>query len=95
MSNFISDKFRKLADQIDKNVEMPTPVEGGPPVSAAPENFGGAFCIVGPNGESIERLILDSDKDVSQFWGNLKVKAEIMLAELNEKDRTGQAFGRR
>lgn len=77
-----SDRFRKMADAIDKNAEG---------------SFGGAFVVVPPveAGEPLETLILDTKQDAAQFWMLLKTKCDIALGELDAKQRTQSTFGRR
>ena len=59
--------------------------------------FGGAVVIIPPTngGEPIELLILDLKADPAQFWSTIKTRIEIKLAELDERQRSQQAFGRR
>ena len=59
--------------------------------------FGGAFVVIPPPeaGDPIETLILDSKQDPAQFWTLLKTKCDIELGLLDQKQRVGQAFGRR
>lgn len=60
-------------------------------------NFGGCFVVIPPEGggEPLETIILDSKQDPAQFWNLLMTKCQISLAEIDQKQRTGQAFGRR
>ena len=75
-------RFRAMAEAIERN-------EGG--------SFGGCFVIIPPDdgGEPIETLILDSKQDLAQFWNAVITKCQIMLADVEQKQRAGQAFGRR
>lgn len=75
-------RFRAMADAIERN-------EG--------DIFGGAFVVVPPPeaGDPLETLILDSKQDPAQFWMLLKTKCDIALGQLDQKQRAGQAFGRR
>ena len=75
-------RFRAMADAMELNPRG---------------NFGGAFVVVPPPeaGEPVETLILDSKQDPAQFWNLLMTKCQIMLAELDTKQRANQAFGRR
>ena len=59
--------------------------------------FGGAFVVVPPEGggDPLETLILDSKQDPAQFWNLLMTKCQIMLAELDQKQRSNASFGRR
>jgi hypothetical protein len=74
-------RFRKMADAIERNVD----------------NFGGAFVVVPPveAGEPIETLILDARQDAAQFWILLKSKCEQEIAKTDEKQRLAQGFARR
>lgn len=83
MPNLVSERFRKMATDIDRNAES--------------ANFGGAFVVVPPQdgGEPIETLILDSKQDASQFWSLLQAKAALMIAEIEEKKRVVGTFGGR
>ena len=77
-----AERFLAMAETIKRNAEG---------------SFGGAFVIVPPaeGGAVVETLILDSKQDPAQFWNLLMTKCQINLAELDQKQRTGQAFGRR
>lgn len=62
-----SDTFRSMAERIDRN----------------PSEFGGACVIVPPGGgDPIEFLLVDPKSDISQFFGTLKSKIEVMLEEI-------------
>ena len=80
MSKEIADRFRKMADRIEKNSE---------------ESFGGCIMIFPPgeNVEPVEILKLDTKPDASVFWGEVRSKADIAVAELADKAR-GMAFRR-
>ena len=73
-------RFRSMADMIEKNT-----------------NFGGAFVIAPPEngGDAVETLILDARQDPAQFWQMLLTKCQMMIADLDQKQRQGAAFGRR
>jgi hypothetical protein len=75
-------RFRAMADSIERNEGVA---------------FGGAFVIIPPDGggEPIETLILDSKQDLAQFWNAVITKCQIMLADVEQKQRAGQTFGRR
>lgn len=79
----IADRFRQMADKLELN---------------GLSDFGGAFVVVPPvhsdGGDAIETLILDSQQDPAQFWSILKTKAEIVLSQMADKQRQGQAFRR-
>jgi ABC-type proline/glycine betaine transport system substrate-binding protein len=75
--------FRKMAERIELNKE---------------NGFGGAFVICPPGDEakSLETLILDPTSNPASFWGLLRAKADMALAELDAAERNKQAgFGRR
>lgn len=72
-------RFTAMAERIERNVA---------------DSFGGAFVIVDPAGNAIETLLLDAKGDAGQFWGLLKVKCDMMMAEIDQAARQGQAFGR-
>ena len=74
-------RFRAMAEAVERN-------EGG--------SFGGAFVVIPPPeaGDPLETLILDSKQDPAQFWNLLMTKCQIMLAELDQKQRANAAFGR-
>lgn len=82
MSDPNAEKFREMADRIDLN-------KG--------QGFGGAFCIVPPgDGTPLTTLILDADSSPAAFWAIVKAKADIALAELDDKQRQqASPFGRR
>lgn len=80
--NDAAERFRAMAATIDHN---------------ALATFGGAVVIVPPAnaGEPIELLILDLKADPAQFWSTIDTRIKIKLAELDERQRANQAFGRR
>jgi hypothetical protein len=71
--------FRRVADKIDLN---------------AGNGFGGAFVIVAPDGLTMDALLLDNDdaKNPAMFWGLLKARAEVAIAEIDDAQRRG-GFG--
>lgn len=76
MSKEIADRFRKMADRIEKNSE---------------ESFGGCIMIF-PPGEGVqpvEILKLDTKPDAAVFWGEVRSKADVAVAELTDKIRQG------
>lgn len=70
-----------MAEAIEKNAEG---------------SFGGAFVVIPPDGagDPLETLILDSKQDAAQFWNLLLTKCQIMLADIDQKQRTASTFGR-
>ena len=81
MSTEIADKFRAMADRIEKN---------------DPEVFAGAVVIVPPKdgGEPVEILQLDGKPSPSEFWGLIRYKSDAAVAELNNQSRMQSAFRR-
>jgi len=81
MLTAIADRFRKMADAIERNAD----------------NFGGAFVVVPPKdaGDPIETLILDVRQDAAQFWILLKSKCEAEIAKADQQQRAQQGFARR
>lgn len=68
----IAERFRVMAEWIERN----------------PAEFGGACVIVPPGGgEGIEFLLIDARGDVSQFFGAVTTKVQVMLEELKERQR--------
>lgn len=80
--NNVAERFRAMADKIDLN-------------KAA--TFGGAVVIVPPNegGDPIEILLLDNQADVIQFYATINARVTRNVNELETRNRTNQAFGRR
>jgi hypothetical protein len=78
----ISDFFRKMADDIDRN---------------AGAGFGGAFVCVPPTngGDAFQTLIVGEATDASDYWVLLKSKAEAQIRAADAQARQGQAFGGR
>ena len=78
----VSDLFRKMAEDIDRN---------------AGAGFGGAFVCVPPKdgGEAFQTLIVGEGTDPSDYWVLLKSKAEAQIRAVDQAARQGQAFGRR
>ncbi len=81
----ISDAFRKIADEIYHNEAS---------------DFAGAFCIVAPavnEGDEpriIKGLYLDSEKSGAAFWGIIGGRIKVVMDEIGELERKGQAFRR-
>ena len=77
-----SDRFRTMAAAIDHN---------------ANSTFGGAAVIIPPDnsGSPIELLMLDAQANPAQFWSTIKSRIDIILAELDEKQRNLTGFGQR
>jgi hypothetical protein len=80
MSKEIADRFRAMADRIEKN-------DG---------EFAGAVVIVPPaeGGSAIEIFQIDASPSPSEFWGLIKFKADAAIFELSSQARMGQAFRR-
>lgn len=74
-----ADNFRQLADKIDKNDES---------------DFAGAFMIVPPSGDPVQGFMV-GNADLATFWSVVKSKVEIIMVEINDKDRQASAYGGR
>ena len=71
--------FSAMADRITKNADQP---------------FGGAVVIVPPTpGQSIEILMLDPNSDMALFWGTIRTKIDIALANAEAEKRRQAGFG--
>lgn len=81
-SKQIADRFRAMADRIEKN-------EG--------DTFAGAVVIIPPaeGGDPVEILQLDAKPSPSEFWGLVKFKADSAMHDLGNATRMGQAGFRR
>lgn len=66
--------FSKMAERIAHN---------------AGSTFGGAFVIVPPGLDAVpvEILFLDPNPNPAQFWGTIQAKAQMALADLEERQR--------
>jgi hypothetical protein len=68
----VAEKFRAMADRIDRN----------------PQEFGGACVIIPPGGaDSIEFLLIDSKGDVAQFYGAVMTKVQVVMEEMKDQQR--------
>ncbi len=57
--------------------------------------FAGVFVIAAPGeGEIHTTLLLDPSENVAAFWSLVQTKATMALAELEEKERNSNMFGR-
>ncbi len=81
MSKEIADRFRKMADRIEKN---------------AAEPFAGVALIVPPGdgAGSVELLKLDPTPDGAIFWGEIRSKADEAVADLQHQARQNTGFRR-
>lgn len=83
MSNAIADRFRMMADRIEKNQDEP---------------FGGVALIIPPGDTdgrgSVELLKLDPAPDAAIFWGEIKSKADEAVMELQHAARQNPGFRR-
>ncbi len=77
-----AERFREIADRIDLNT------------GNARSGFGGAFLIVPPDGVPAEAVLITDASDVAMFWGLVKAKMDIALAELDQAQRQG-GYGQR
>lgn len=57
--------------------------------------FGGAVVIVPPFGDPIELLMLDGAGDQAQFWSTILSRIQVVMQNLQEKERVASTFGRR
>jgi hypothetical protein len=67
-------RFRAIADKIDLNGSA---------------DFGGAYVIVGPEGTSIDLLMLDGKANPAVFWSTVQTRVQIVLAEIADAERSG------
>jgi hypothetical protein len=85
MSKEIAERFRRMADLIEKNQD---------------EDFGGAAVIVPPRHQSnqdlksIEILKLDPAPDAAIFWGEIRSRSDEAVADLTNQIRQMSAFKR-
>jgi hypothetical protein len=80
MSKGIADRFRQMADRIEKNDAEP---------------FAGAVLIIPPgDGVVVEMLNLDPSPDAALFWGAIRSKADEAVADLQAQARQQQSFRR-
>lgn len=82
MSKEIADRFRKMADRIEKNENEP---------------FGGVALIVPPGEDafgSVELLKLDPTPDAAIFWGEIRSKADEAVRGLEVQARQQPGFRR-
>jgi hypothetical protein len=84
-------------DTVEQTPDLPFQVMTQRIVHNAGADFGGAFVVVPPaeGGEVLNTLLLDSRQDPVQFWILLKTKCETEIANLDQKQRGANAFGRR
>lgn len=63
----------------------------------ADSKFGGAVVIVPPTGaaDAIELLMLDAQGDQAQFWSTIMSRIQVVIQNLQEKERVAAGFGRR
>ena len=75
--------FSNMADRI-KHMSA-SPAAGG---------FGGAVVIVPPgSADPIEILMLDPHADLAMFWGTIRTKIDIALANAEAEKRRQAGFG--
>lgn len=64
----------------------------------AENGFAGAFVIVPPvsdmASDPVEVLFLDASPNPAAFWGQIKARIDIVLVEIEERQRRQQGFGR-
>lgn len=71
--------LKEMAERCSKNID---------------NDFAGTVVIFPPEGDAIAYIILDPKHSSAMFWSNIKVKAEIALAELDQQARQNAAFPR-
>ena len=71
-------RFRAIADKIDLNAAC-----------NGSADFGGAYVIVGPEGTSIDLLMLDGKANPAVFWSTVQTRVQIVLAEIADAERSG------
>lgn len=78
----IADRFRKMADRIERNADEP---------------FGGVMLVIPPGDEPsvIELLKLDPTPDATSFWAELKGRCDEAVHDLSSAARNSQAGFRR
>lgn len=64
-----AEAFRQMADRLDLTKDHP---------------FGGAFVIVGPDGEQHSMLILDGSSDPAVFFGTVMTRCQMIVQRLEE-----------
>jgi hypothetical protein len=72
--------FTNMADRIKHNEDA---------------KFGGAVVLIPPTGDPIELLMLDAQGDQAQFWSTILSRIQVIMNQLQEKERIAQGFGRR
>jgi hypothetical protein len=79
-----ADRFRAMAERITHNIGI--------------ANFGGAAVIVPPSATGIEQpielLMLDAHGDPAQFLATIVTRIQIMMREIEDRQRMTQGFGR-
>lgn len=78
----LSQPFAEMAQAIEHN---------------AGQAFGGAAVIVPPanSGETVSVLMLDSRGDAAQFWSTIQTRIQVILRDLEERQRVAGNFGMR
>ena len=74
--------FSKMSERVKHNTDS---------------KFGGAAVIVPPTGagDAIELLLLDAQGDQAQFWSTILTRIQVIMQNLQEKERVASTFGRR
>lgn len=80
--NDAAERFRAMATDIEHNDSS---------------KFGGAVVIIPPKdgGDPIEILFLDNQADIVQFYATVSARITRNVNEIEAKNRSNQAFGRR
>ena len=75
-----SEPFTRMAERVRTNADA---------------KFGGAVVIVPPAGDPIELLMLDAQGDQAQFWSTILTRIQVLMQNLQERERVAQGFQRR
>lgn len=74
--NLPAELFREIADKIERN---------------KPEDFGGAFMVVSPDGDTISGMLV-GDTDLVTFWSLIKAKIDIAINTASDKQKVNRGF---
>lgn len=71
-----AEHFRELAEKIERN---------------KPEDFGGAFLIIPPDGDPISGILVGS-VDLLTYWSLIKSKLDLAISSADDKQRVNRTF---
>ena len=71
-----ADRYREMAEKIERN---------------KPEDFGGAFLIIPPDGDPISGILVGS-VDLLTFWSLIKSKLDLAVQAADDKQKVNRAF---